>query len=436
MQYSHADFMNRIAGFLNIGLLIFAVSLTATNSANGCDDWPNWRGPNHNDQSTETGLLKRWPEGGPKQLWTNPRAGLGYAGIAIVGDQLFTMGLEDNQEFALCLNAETGEEVWRSTIGERYENNWGDGPRSTPSVDGELVYCMGANGILSCLNAASGKLTWSADMGDFGGQIPKWGYAESPLVDGNKVICTPGGETGTMLALDKKTGKKVWQTKPITKEIDGEESMPAKAHYSSVLPVNWNNRRQYIQLTVLAVIGVDSESGEVLWQSDWPGRVAVIPSPIFDNGDVFVTSGYSIGSKLIRIDDGNEPTQVWFSKNMQNHHGGVIQIGDYFYGSSDKKGFICQDRASGDLKWYEKKIKKGSVAYADGLFYHVQEQDGQVLLFKADENGREVLGKFKLSPQTTRRNPKGKIWVHPVISDGKLYLRDQEIVYCYDIKGK
>jgi outer membrane protein assembly factor BamB len=413
-------------------LFVFSWALSSADA----DDWPHWRGPDRNDISAEEGLLQQWPAEGPRQIWINQQAGLGYAGISIVSDQLFTLGLEGKEEFALCLNAETGEELWRKSIGPRYKNKWGDGPRSTPSVHGDRVYVMTAAGNLACLNKENGDIIWTVAMKEFGGKVPVWGYAESPLVDDGQVVCTPGGPQGTMLALDKETGDKIWQSEPLTKLLeDGSESKPATAHYSSIIPIDWNNQRQYIQLTELAVIGVSAEDGSVIWRTEWLGRVAVIPSPIFDEGKVYVTSGYGIGSKLIRIGDDNTATDVWYNKVMQNHHGGVVQIGDYFYGSS-AKSFVCQDKESGERVWSDRKIKKGALAYADGRFYHVQESDGDVLLIAADQNSKSIKGKFTLSPQTKRRKPDGKIWVHPVIADGKLYLRDQEIIYCYDIKTK
>jgi len=413
--------------FFLLAMLIF-VDRTAA------DDWPHWRGPDRNDQSSEKGLLKKWPAAGPKQIWLFKNAGLGYAGFSIVGEQLFTMGLEDNLEFALCLNAKTGQELWRTPVVDRaFKNNWGDGPRSTPSVDGDFVYNMFADGTLVCLNKTDGAIVWKVEMQDFGGKTPNWGYAESPLVDGDQVVCTPGGKQGTILALNKRTGEKIWQSVPVTKDMEGEQSAAAQAHYASLLPIEFDGVRQYVQLTEIAVIGVAAADGKLLWQIDWPGRVAVIPSPIFSDGKVYVTSGYNVGSKLIELGTGNSATELWYQKAMQNHHGGVVQIGDYFYGSSDK-AFVCQDRESGEMKWAERRIKKGALAYADGLFYHVQEDDGQVLLFSADETRAIAKGAFTLTPQTERRDPKGRIWVHPVISNGKLYLRDQEIIYCYDIK--
>ncbi len=416
-------------------VLLLTIALACVTSASGFDDWPQWRGPNRNDISSETGLLKTWPADGPEQLWVNQEAGLGYSGFAIVGDQLFTMGLEDNKEFALCLNAEDGTEIWRKTIGTKFRNAWGDGPRSTPSVDGENVYFMAASGELSCLQKADGKKIWSVKMSDFGGRVPNWGYSESPLVDGGKVVCTPGGKKGTMLALDKITGKKIWQSKPITKMLEnGNQSGPAGAHYSSIVPVELNMRPIYVQLTVLAVVGVDAESGELIWQSDWPGRTAVIPSPIVDKGKVYITSGYGVGSKL--VDVANEQAKdIWSSKVMQNHHGGVIQIGDYFYGSSSKS-WVCQNKDDGELAWSDRAIRKGAVTYADGMFIHVEESGGRVLLIKADHESHSIISSFKISPQTKRRSSRGKIWVHPVVSDGKLYVRDQEIIHCYNLKEK
>ena len=417
-------------------VLLPAILLLCTSMAFGLDDWPFWRGPNRNDQSSETGLLKSWPEGGPKKAWINKDAGLGYAGFAVVGEHLFTLGLEGEKEFAICLNVKDGSEVWRQDIGPIFVNGWGDGPRSTPTVDADSIYALGANGDLVCLSKSDGAKKWSVQLQDFGSQTPKWGYAESPLVDEGKVICTTGGKIGTILALDKKTGKKIWQSKPITKKLeDGTDSNPAYAHYSSIVPVNLNNRRQYVQLTPIAVVAVDADNGELIWQSEWRGRTAVIPSPIVVKDKVYVTSGYNAGAKLIQIGEDDVVTDLWHTKDMQNHHGGVIKIGDYFYGSS-AKAWVCQKESDGQMAWADRRIGKGCLTYADGLFYHVEERTGRVLLIKADPESHTIISQFKMEPQTERRKFRGKIWVHPVIANGKLYVRDQEIIICYDIKAE
>jgi outer membrane protein assembly factor BamB len=264
-------------------------------------------------------------------------------------------------------------------------------------------------------------------MADFGGSVPAWGYSESPLVDGDQVVCTPGGKRGAILALDKMTGKKIWQTAGVND----------KAHYSSILPMKIGGSKQYVQLLVKQVVGINPKSGKLMWSVPWNGSTAVIPSPVNVDGKVYVTSGYNAGSMLVNIRR-NKAKQAWYENGMQNHHGGVVLVGDHLYGSTDKNrgAFACQDAKTGEIIWREKKIKKGSLIYADGLFYHVQKSGGKVLLLDATPNGLNVVSEFVLEPQSERRNRQGAIWVHPVIANGKLYLRDQDILSCYDSSGK
>jgi len=419
---------------LALQILSFLSCFTAI-VLNGVDDWPHWRGPQRNDQSAETGLLKQWPAEGPVQLWVYDQGGLGYAGFAVVADRLFSMGLEEETEFAFCLDATTGQKIWQQPLSGTFREKHGDGPRSTPSIDGERAYFLTSTGTLACLNHQSGEILWKVQLTDFGGVLPQWGYAESPLVDDQQVVCTPGGDQGTFLALDKMTGEKIWQSECVTREVNGEPSAPARAHYSSILPIVWNDQKQYVQLTPLAVISIDPQTGSEIWRSDWPGRIAVIPSPIFDNGQVYITSGYDIGSKLIQLDSANQASDLWFNKVMVNHHGGVILVDDHFYGSSEQI-FVCQDRQTGERKWGTRQMKKGSTLYAEGLFYHLQEADGRLLLFAADSEGPDLKGFFRISPQSERRTSQGKIWVHPVISNGRLFVRDQELILCYDIRER
>lgn len=410
--------------------LIIAVSLFLTpvmHLANA-DDWSQWRGKDRTDVSTEKGLLQEWPDGGPKKLWTNEETGLGYAGFSIVGDRLFTLGLEDEMEFGLCLDTNTGKEIWRQEIGSKYKNNWGDGPRSTPTVDGEFLYCMMAGGTLACLKAADGSVVWSKTMEEFGGKVPIWGFAESPLIEGDMVVCTPGGEQGAIRALNKKTGETVWQTDELTQQ----------AHYSSLIAADVHGKRQIIQQLFNAIVGLDAKTGKVLWQHEWLGRTAVIPTPIFHDNKVYVTTGYAVGCCQLEISQDNEVTEDWKNNLMQNHHGGVVYVNGFYFGHSDiERGtFVCQNPETGKAAWTEKpKLKKGSITYADGRFYMVQEGNGSVILFEADENNWTEKGRFKLEPQSKRRSPSGAIWVHPVVANGKLYVRDQEIICCYDVKA-
>ena len=389
-------------------------------------DWPQWRGPNRDDISKETGLLKQWPEGGPKLAWMNKDVGLGYSGYAIAGGKLFTVGLRGDTELLIALDTKTGKELWATPVGPMLKNGWGDGPRATPTVDGDLVFAMSGTGTLLAAKTADGKEAWKAAMRDFGGKTPGWGYCESVLVDDGKVICTPGGGQGTLLALDKVTGKKVWQADGWT---DG-------AHYSSPIVATHNGMRQYIQLTSQHVAGVNAKDGKVLWKSEWPGKTAVIPTPIFKNGHVYITSGYGVGCKLVKVGADNAVSDVYVNQNMVNHHGGVILVGDKIYGHSDKGGWTCQDFKSGEVTWSSNNFKKGAIHCADGMFYCLEEGSGTVALIEVSAKGWSEKGRFKLTPQTEQRNPKGKVWTHPVVSDGKLYLRDQELLFCFDVKGK
>jgi outer membrane protein assembly factor BamB len=402
------------------------VSLPAPHSAVAAGgNWPQWRGPDRTDVSRETGLLKSWPEGGPKLVWLFKDCGLGYSGPAIVGDKLFTLGARDNVEYLIAVDAKTGKELWSAKLGDLLKNDWGDGPRGTPAVDGDRVYALSGLGNLVCMSAVDGMVLWERRMSEFGGKVPGWGYTESVLVDGDRVVCTPGGAQGAIIALDKKNGKLIWQSKEFT---DG-------AQYASILAVNHNGARQYIQLTMRHVAGIAATDGKLLWSADFPGSTAVIPTPIFHDGQVYVTAGYGAGSKSVKIGADNAVTDVYVNKVMKNHHGGVILVDGYLYGHSDGTGWVCQNFATGEQVWAEKNaLGKGAVGYADGMLYCLAENNGTVVLAEASPKGWKEHGRFKLEPQTTQRSPRGHIWTHPVITDGRLYLRDQDLLYCFDVK--
>ena len=403
------------------------VVLNSTTIAAEGPTWPQWRGPDRTGVSQETGLLQEWPDEGPQQLWLYSNAGIGYSGPAVIGDQLFTMGARDNVEYLIALNAHTGKEVWIAEIGSKLENNWGDGPRGTPSVDGKFVYALGAQGNLVCVNAGDGTVVWQKSMQDLGGGVPSWGYCESVLVDGDTVVCTPGGEKGAVVALNKGTGEIVWQSSDFS---DG-------AQYASIIAVDHNDTHQYIQLTMEHVVSLAADDGRILWQSDWPGQTAVIPTPIFRGGNVYVTSGYGVGCKLIHIDQNDVVNDVYVNKTMKNQHGGVVLVGDYLYGFSDGVGWLCQDFASGKKVWGNKdELGKGSLTYADGRLYCLDMASGAVALIESSPEGWKEHGRFTLEPQTTLRKPSGRIWTHPVVVDGRLYLRDQDLLFCFDVKKR
>ena len=388
-------------------------------------DWPQWRGPNRTGISAEKGLLKQWPQGGPKRLWINSQMGNGYSSFAIVKGKLYTMSSRRGTEQLICLDANTGREQWATNLGQELKNNWGGGPRGTPTIDGNRVYAMSGKGDLVCTDLA-GKIQWQANMTRLGGGVPKWGYTESITVDGNLALATPGGRQGAVVAFNKLSGKIVWQSRQFT---DGAE-------YSSVVPVTHNGGRQYIQLTQKNLVGLDGSNGNVLWKSAWPGKVAVIPTPIFSDGKVYIASGYSVGCKLVNVGADNRASDVWVNKVMKNHHGGVILLGKHLYGYSDGGGWVCQDFTSGREVWGEKRaLGKGCLTIAEGMMYCVDESRGDVALASANPNGWKEHGRFRLAPQSRIRSSRGKIWTHPVVANGKLYLRDQEHIYCHDISA-
>lgn len=399
-------------------------------------DWPQWQGPNRDAISTETGLLKSWPDGGPRQLWLFKDCGVGYSGPAIVKDRVYIMGARDGQELLLAIDATKGEEIWAAPIGKVYANNWGDGPRGTPTVAGDLIYALGAQGNLVCVQAADGKVKWTKSLvDDLGGKVPTWGYAESPLIYENLVLCTPGGDNGAIAALDKSTGEVAWQTEDLT----------SGAHYSSIVPAQRKYGPECVQLLPDQLVGFNPHTGEVHWTEGWPGQVAVIPTPILHGDHVYATSGYGVGSKLFEISDDQSVKKVYDNKVMKNHHGGVVLVDGRLYGYSDDLGWVCQDFQTGKRIWREERdeakkeagesLGKGAIAYADGRLYCLGEDDGQVVLIEASPDGWKEQGRFTLKPQTKLRKRSGRIWTHPVINDGKLYLRDQDLLFCFDISA-
>lgn len=408
-----------------IGLWLGLWFIVAGAGAAETHPWPQWQGPHRNGLNDETGLLKSWPEEGPQRLWLYENCGAGYSGPAVVDGRLYTMGARDGTCFILALEADTGREVWAAEVGPALENDWGNGPRSTPTVVGNFVYALSGQGTLVCVLARNGEEIWRTTMQQLGGSVPFWGYAESVLVDEGRVLCTPGGAEGAIAALDRRTGRLLWQAK----ELDDE------AHYASIIRAEPHGQPQYVQIIVSRVVGIAPDDGRLLWESPWPGNVAVIPTPLAHGDQVFVTSGYGAGCKLLTIGPQDEAEIVYENKHMKNHHGGVILLDGYLYGYSDDAGWVCMDFQTGEQVWREKEaLGKGAIAYADGMFYCLAEEDGTVALIEASPEGWKEHGRFTLSPQTQIRSDRGKIWTHPVVVDGKLYLRDQDLFYCYDVE--
>jgi len=393
------------------------------------DDWPQWRGPNRDGHSPDTGLLKHWPAGGPTLLWKATGLGSGYTSVSVVGNRLFAMGDKGDANYAIALDRADGKTLWTAKVGKAGAPGWGgfEGPRATPTVDGDLVFAVGQYGEAACLDAATGKEQWRKDyVGDFGGKVPEWGFSGMPLVDGENVILIPGGPRGNLVALQKRTGAVVWQSKDFTDGI----------HYSSPIVVEIGGIRQYIQLTDASVAGIAAADGRVLWRAPRAGKTAVIPTPIYHDHCVYVSSSYGVGCNLFKISvAGGEfaAEQLYANKVMMNHHGGVVLVGEYLYGYSEGKGWTCQDFATGKAMWQEKaRLGKGSLVDADGMLYlRAESGPGSVALMEATPRGYREQSRFN-PPERSDKNS----WPHPVIAGGRLYLRDQDLLLCYDVRAK
>ena len=290
-------------------------------------------------------------------------------------------------------------------------------------MNGNLIFAVDQFDELICVNT-NGKVQWKKHFQtDFGGTLPRWGFSESPLVDGDRIVVTPGGAKGAMVALNKNTGEVIWQSSEFTD----------LAHYASIVVAEIEGVRQYIQLTEQSVVGISPRDGTVLWKAARAGRVAVIPTPVVDGSYVYVTSGYNVGSHLFKVTSSAgkfTAEQVYASNNMENHHGGVVKVGDAVYGYSDGKGLVCQNFLTGEILWSEReKIKKGALSWADGMLYFREEKSGAMILAEAVTSGYSEKGRFEQSDRA-----KEMAWAHPVISNGRLYLRDQDRLLCYALR--
>jgi outer membrane protein assembly factor BamB len=413
--------------------VIFSVWLGAAVAV--AADWPQFRGPQRDGVSEETSLLTSWPENGPPLLWETRGAGRGYASLAITDGRIYTLGdtpstATDQNEYVSCFDQQSGKLVWQQEVGPPWTSGRPDwqSSRSTPTVDGELLYVLTPFGQLYCLESATGKEVWTRHLkDDFGGKKGDgWGYSESVLVDGDSVICTPGGGSATMVALNKKTGDLSW--KAVWPDDRG-------AGHASVMVSEVDGTRVYVQTTAGGALGVRASDGKLLWTFPIDRTTAVIPNPIIRDDLVFFTAGYRRGGALLRqvpAGDGDVKLEVVYPLNtaLANKHGGVVLIGDYLYGDSDSSGIpFCAELMTGEQLWKSRGSGRGSaaVAAADGHLY-IRYNDGTMVLARASPEAYEEQGSFKIPGSGERPS-----WSHPVISGGKLFLREQDRIFVYDV---
>jgi outer membrane protein assembly factor BamB len=402
------------------------------------EDWPQFHGPRRDSRSLEHGLLQQWPEGGPPLLWVVEGLGRGFSTVSISNARIFTMGdraVEDDKEaqFVMAYALLSREELWAVEVGEPFLT----GPRSTPTVEGNHVYAMGTEGDLVCLEAASGEVRWKRNLvADFGGKMMSgWKYAESPLVDGERVICTPGGDDAMIVALNKDTGKLIW--KSTVSEL-GDRGADG-AGYSSAVVAELAGVRQYVQMIGRGVVGVDAETGKFLWgYNRIASNVANITAPVVQGNFVFVTTAYNTGSALLEIvpdNKGLRAEEVYFlaPRDFQNHHGGVVLVdGHIFGGHRPNSGHpTCIDLATGRVLWTSRSpaMGSGSVLYADDHIIFRYDR-GDVVLIEASPDEMRIKGHFMAV------TAEGPAWAHPVVHDGKLYLRHDNKLACYDLRAR
>jgi outer membrane protein assembly factor BamB len=399
------------------------------------DDWPQWRGPQRSGVSKEKGLLKEWPKGGPKLLWKAEKLGGGYPTPAIVGDRVYLLGEGgDKEEFLIALDVDSGKEKWRTKIGPVARDGPPSypGPRSTPTVDGDRIYALGSDGDLVCAEKAEGKVKWKKNLkSDLAGKVGQWAYAESPLVDGEVVVCTPGGAEATLAALKKTTGEVVWKCAVPKGDAAG---------YASIVPMEVAGSRQYVQFLAGGVVGVDAKTGKFLWRYDrTKDPAADIPTPVVHDDQVFTsTSRNGSGLTRISVDKGSvKSDEVYFNKTALSSIGGEVRVGDWLYGSDAKGDLVCMDFKTGEVKWRDPSVGQASVCCVDGTLY-VRGHGGngfgksgpsEVALVEATPDGYREKGRFEQPDHGAK-----PAWPHPVVANGRLYLRDQDVLLCYDVK--
>lgn len=404
------------------GVLVATAAAALAAEAN----WPQWQGPARDNKSTETGLLRQWPEGGPKLLWKATGLGSkGFSSVAIADGLIYTTGVaspksKDDMITALDLSGDT---KWQMKNGPAFLTSHG-GTRATPTIDDGLLYVLSGTGRLVCFDAKTGVEKWAVQVAEkLGAKLPTWGYAENVLIDGQNVIATPGGSKGAVVALNKKTGETIWTSDL----VDG-------ASYCSPVAIELGGVRQIVTMTAGGAVGLDAATGKLLWQRpqkvEYDMHSAV---PVFLNGGLYFTSDYDGGGfkiDLALVDGKWKVTEKWEDKNLDNHHGGVLMLDGCIYGYGNTGGWVCLDFATGQVKWKTKALAKGSLTYADGMLYCYTEDNGTMALVKATPAGFEIISKFVV--------PKGGIneyWAHPVVCGGRLYVRHSDTLYCYDIQA-
>lgn len=400
--------MARIVSFF----CVFALLVSPAMAADG--DWPGWRGPSRDGKSPDKDLLKQWPEDGPKLLWKVSNIGPGYASVAVSGGTVYTSGDSKKKLVISAIDME-GKLKWQAEAAAAGPA----GSRSTPTIDGNNIYLLAANGVIGCYDAKDGQKKWSHATKEYGGSPGGWAYAESVLIYKNLAIAKPGGKN-CIVALDKSSGETVWTS----------SGFDAGPEYSSCIVVTFEGQPMIVTGTRQGIVGVDAATGKRLWSNDFSANnTANCPTPAYEDGYVFWSNGYGKGSICLKLKKDGEKVaadEAWKTKDMVCHHGGYIIHEGHVYGNH-ANGWACLDLKTGQKKWSQQAVGKGSICFADGMLYLFSEKDGLAGLATCSPEGLQLKGQVKVKGN-------GPSWAHPVVVGGRLYLRYDTNLYCFDVK--
>ena len=391
------------------------------------DDWPQFNGPNRDNISAETGLLKQWPEAGPNLLWANPGFGAGYATVSVANGTIYTTGKVGDDMIVFAVNLD-GTIKWQVPNGPAWGESYA-GTRCTPTVEGDFVYVISGKGRVACLQVADGAEVWAVDVrANYDGAPGPWGHVESPLIDGDNIIATANGGKATVVALNKGTGAEVWKS----------EALNHTGGYVSPIAVTRGEKRLIIGNTGLAIFGIDASDGQMLWQFDLANEHGInAQTPLHHDGHIYTTSGWDVGSLLVKLsEDGTTATEVWRNKGFDNCFGGVIFRDGHFYGfnwiNNSRGQFVCVELESGETKHSEfapGRTNKGAITWADGMVY-CYDEGGEVWLGTVDPTAVNIVSRFEITQGGDSH------WAYPVVSNGVLYIRHGEVLHAFDVKGE
>jgi outer membrane protein assembly factor BamB len=408
------------------GVLASVMVFAGIGSGNA-EDWAQWRGPRRDGISSETGLLAKWPEDGPKLVWQVKDLGNGYSTPSVADGRVYLLRNKDiDNEEVIALSATDGKLIWSTRIGSVGANRGPQYPaaRSTPTIDGDKLYALGSNGDFACLETATGKVVWSKSFrDDFAGAPGSWAYAESPLVDGDLVISSPGGASATVLALNKSDGSVAWQA-PL--------DMGDEASYSSPVACTIHGVKQYVLFLQKGVVGLDAGTGKMLWRYEGTaqGSPANVATPVVNGPFVYTGASRSQGG-LVEIDATGNAKEVYSDKTLPTGMGGSVLVDGHLYGTGGQT-MMCVEFASGKVVWQDRGIGAASVCYADGRLY-LHGDNNDIAMVAASPAGFELISRF--TPPNAPERGNSKAWTYPVIANGKLFVRDMGTVWCFDIGG-